>query len=95
MALKERLADWTELESAEYYLAIELGVFRGDEEWVGIKWIFWSANKLGNGLYKALLGLVDAGVLEYRDEPDHQVRWCRARESESEKAPDGKSGAFG
>lgn len=60
MSLKERLVDWTDLEEAEYYLAIELGVFRGDEEWVGIKWIFWSANKLGNGLYKALLGLVDS-----------------------------------
>ncbi|MEA5359655.1 hypothetical protein VA596_08920 [Amycolatopsis sp., V23-08] len=85
MALKERLADWVDLESAEYYLAIELGVFSGDEEWVGIKWIFWSENKLGSGLYKALLGLIDAGVLEHRDEPDHQVRWCHTPDPESEK----------
>jgi len=39
------------------------------------KFLFWTNNVLGDSLWEALHSLVRAGVLEYRDEPDHQFRW--------------------
>jgi hypothetical protein len=73
MALYDSLAEWTDSDGAAYLLAIELGVIKPDVPFTESKWIFWTDNPLGNGLHAALLALVDAGVLESRD--DDAFRW--------------------
>jgi hypothetical protein len=71
--LSESLADWTDADVAAYALAVELGVMAPATPFAECKWIFWSANRLGDGLHTALLSLVAAGVLESRD--DEAFRW--------------------
>jgi len=43
-----------------------------------VKWIYWSENSLGTMLHSTLERLSDLGVLEKREEPDLQYRWCSA-----------------
>jgi hypothetical protein len=74
MSLNEYLADWTDVDRAQYQLGRAIGLFAN----VSIqeaKSVFWTDNALGNALWDALHVLVRGGVLEYRDEPDHQFRW--------------------
>jgi hypothetical protein len=73
MAFYDSLAEWTDADGAAYQLAIELGIIGSNTSFVESKWIFWTDNPLGNGLHAALLALVDAGVLETRD--DEAFRW--------------------
>ena len=76
MTLRERLKDWNDVDGAMFELAVILGIMpAGDESWIKNKGIFWSNNPLGTTLYEMLQGLVKAGVLEFRDEPDQQFRW--------------------
>jgi hypothetical protein len=51
------------------------GCFR-EADFLGVKQVFWTDNHLGDGLHDALLALVSAGVLDRREEPDEQFRWC-------------------
>jgi hypothetical protein len=44
-------------------------------DFIRVKGVFWIDNKLGHGPHDALLALVDAGVLDRREEPDEQFRW--------------------
>lgn len=74
--LKERLADWTDVDLAAFQLARSLGLIAEDANFAsGVKHIFWSNNPTGNMLYKILPELVAIGALEKRDEPDDQYRW--------------------
>jgi hypothetical protein len=43
-----------------------------------VKWVYWSENPLGTMLHSTLERLSDLGVLEKREEPDVQYRWCSA-----------------
>ncbi|WP_262282227.1 hypothetical protein [Micromonospora sp. MA102] len=77
MALGDDLAEWTDVDCAQYELGRSLGLFSG-RSFMQVKWVFWSNNPLGQALWDMLQALVKAGVLEYRDEPDHQFRWRTA-----------------
>ncbi|MFC7242660.1 hypothetical protein ACFQO7_09225 [Catellatospora aurea] len=73
MSLKDRLSDWVDADGAAYSLALELGVFDQGIPFGEVKYLFWTVNPVGDGLHAALLVLVEAGVLEMRD--DHAFRW--------------------
>ena len=75
MSLADDLADWTDWDVAAYALGRALGLFR-EADFLGVKQVFWTDNHLGVGLHDALLALVSAGVLDRREEPDEQFRWC-------------------
>ncbi|MCG5441134.1 hypothetical protein NIE79_000068 [Micromonospora sp. NIE79] len=77
MALADELAEWTDVDGAQYELGRAVGLFT-DQMFLQVKWVFWSDNPLGQALWDMLHELVKAGVLEYRDEPDHQFRWKTA-----------------
>jgi hypothetical protein len=77
MNLADTLAEWTDVDSAQYELGRRIGLFT-DRAFQQVKWVFWTENPLGRALWDMLHSLVNAGVLEYRDEPDHQFRWKSA-----------------
>ncbi|MEV1319622.1 hypothetical protein AB0J14_26485 [Micromonospora arborensis] len=77
MGLADALAEWTDVDGAQYELGRAVGLF-SDDTFLQVKWVFSSNNPLGQALYDMLHALVQAGVLEYRDEPDHQFRWKTA-----------------
>ncbi|MEU4474074.1 hypothetical protein [Micromonospora sp. NPDC023888] len=77
MGLAHALAEWTDVDSAQYELGRTLGLFT-DRTFMQVKWVFWSDNPVGAALVDMLHALVKAGVLEHRDEPDHQFRWKTA-----------------
>lgn len=76
--LKRSLTEWTDADVASYYVAVALGVAPdpGNEWdfWGGKKWMFWSANPLGEGLYQVLEMLTASEVLE-KDEEKMRFRW--------------------
>jgi len=76
--LRRSLAEWTDVDVASYYVAVALGVAPdpGSEwdSWGGKKWMFWSANPIGDGLYRVLEMLTESGVLE-KDEDQMKYRW--------------------
>lgn len=74
MSLADDLDDWTDWDAAAYALGRTLGLFH-DADFPRVKHVFWTDNRLGNGLHDALLALVSAGVLDRREEPDEQFRW--------------------
>ncbi|MEU4804653.1 hypothetical protein [Actinosynnema sp. NPDC023587] len=92
MELREDLADWTDWDFAAYGLGLALGIFPPTGEFHRVKHLFWSDNALGVALHDVLMRLVDAGVLERRDEPDIQFRW-RA-DSARVRAPDSLPGSL-
>ncbi|MFF5076474.1 hypothetical protein ACFY36_05445 [Actinoplanes sp. NPDC000266] len=63
------MSDWRDSDSAGYELAVALGALPPDE-FTEHKWVFWTANPLGDGLHQALHALVSAGLLEHDDEKD-------------------------
>ncbi|TLD70665.1 hypothetical protein FEM03_10135 [Phragmitibacter flavus] len=76
--LKHSLSEWTDADVAAYYVAIALGLAPdpGGEWkfWGGKKWVFWSANPLGDGLYRILEMLTENGVIE-KDGEESKYRW--------------------
>lgn len=74
MTLADALADWNWWDGAQFELGQAMGHFAGCE-FLEVKYVFWADNPLGNGLHDILLMLVEAGVLERREEPDEQFRW--------------------
>ena len=77
MSLADDLSGWTDWDWAAYALGRALRLFR-DTDPARVKHVFWTDNRLGNGLPDALLAFVDAGVLDRREEPDEQFRWLRS-----------------
>jgi hypothetical protein len=77
VGLQEHLSEWTDWDVAAHVLGQSIGVFEEGSAMSDHKAVFWSDNQLGNGLHDALLGLVRAGVLARREEPDEQFRWVR------------------
>jgi hypothetical protein len=78
VTLAEDLAEWTDWDLAAYRLGVCLGAITGDFGTEN-KGVFWSDNRLGNGLHDVLLNLVEAGVLQRREVPDEQFCWRRER----------------
>lgn len=74
MSLADDLRDWTDWDGAAYAFGQAIGLFERTD-FQRVKHVFWTDNKLGNGLHDALLALANAGVLDRRDEPDEQFRW--------------------
>lgn len=73
--LRANLADWTDFDFAAYHGATALGVApKSEHAWGGKKWMFWSDNPMGRGLYEVLEMLTKCGVLEY-DEEEVRYRW--------------------
>lgn len=76
MTIKERLQDWADWDLAEHELGLALGLFTEDQKFAtDLKHVFWSANPVGDMLCETLRILTSVGILEHRDEPDHQYRW--------------------
>lgn len=73
--LRESLAEWTDFDYAMYELGVALCIFPIDSKMNDYKGVFWSQNKLGNGLLKIFDQLIELGYVEYRDEPESQYRW--------------------
>jgi hypothetical protein len=76
MALREDLADWTDLDVAAHHLARHLGVLPIESAMRDFKWVYGAKNRLSDTLVRTLDEYVSLGVLEKRDEPDLQYRWC-------------------
>jgi hypothetical protein len=74
-SLAESLRTWTDWDVSSFHLGRAIGLFERQEDWQRTKGVFWTDNRIGNGLRSALLALVEAGVLERREEPDEQFRW--------------------
>ena len=75
MALREDLAEWTDVDVAAHHLARHLGLLPFESAMRDFKCVYWSANPLGDLLVRTLDEYVSLGVLEKRDEPDLQYRW--------------------
>lgn len=73
-SLRTKLADWQDYDIAACYLAVALGIAPSDHDFCGKKWVFWSANPIGDRLHQMLLDLVELGVLENDDE-ECKFRW--------------------
>jgi hypothetical protein len=74
--LKQTLNDWADIDVAQYYLAVSLGLMQPDFPFPGqAKHVFWSDNPIGNMLADMLDELTQVDVLQKRDEPDYQYRW--------------------
>jgi hypothetical protein len=75
--LRGALQDWTDVDLAEYYTAVALGLIDPERSpfQTQAKHVFWTDNPVGNALHQLLETLVSLSVLERRDEPDLQYRW--------------------
>ena len=74
--LRENLGDWNDVEGAGYALAQCLGLLDPEVPYSDTKYLFWSANPLGDALIRTLDDLVRLGVLEEREDDGGTVyRW--------------------
>jgi hypothetical protein len=73
--LRERLTDWSDIDTSMSQLAQALGLFEPGES--GPKWLYWSKNPTGELLYRTLESLKELGILEFREDgpTDCQFRW--------------------
>lgn len=76
VSLKEKLVIWTDWDLAMFEIAVNLGMVPpGEESWLKNKGLFWSAGPVDDMLSALLQKMVEAGYLEYREEPGQQYRW--------------------
>lgn len=74
-SLRIALKDWTDVDLAQYAVATSIGLMpEGNFSRRG-KSVFWTNNPIGDMLHNFLERMVQAGILEKRDEPDFQYRW--------------------
>jgi hypothetical protein len=76
-SLKGYLADWTDIDVAQYWLGCTLGMFEADESlqvFRHLKGVFWTENSIGNLLHEMLETLISNNLLEF-DETSSKVRW--------------------
>ena len=90
---KDMLGDWTDWDGAAYSLGISLGLMPNASSFGRAKHVFWSNHPIGTMLYVMLDQLVEAGILEKRDEPDFQFRWNPSFRGSWEQDPDSRSAA--
>jgi hypothetical protein len=79
--LRVTLADWTDVDGSCHMLAQCLDIVPTQLQMTEVKWLYWSENPLGTMLHGTLERLSDLGVLEKREEPDLQYRWCATHPS--------------
>jgi hypothetical protein len=75
--LRSAIQEWTDVDLAQYSLALALGMIVPDRSPFATKakHLFWTNNPVGSALYEVLETLTRIGVIERRDEPDIQYRW--------------------
>ena len=73
--LRHALHDWTDIDVAQFYLAVSLGIMQSYVSFSQVKGAFWTDNPVANTLVEILDSLRKANILEKRDEPDYQYRW--------------------
>ncbi|MFI8320661.1 hypothetical protein [Streptomyces sp. NPDC085529] len=78
MVFSEAMKDWVDWDQAAYELGLSLGALTPDVPFSKSKRIFWEDNPTGRALHATLLALVEAGLLESRDD-DEQFRWASTR----------------
>ncbi|MER6344310.1 hypothetical protein ACWC10_06740 [Streptomyces sp. NPDC001595] len=78
MVFSKALEDWVYWDQAAYELGLSLGVLKADVPFSRSKRIFWEDNPAGRALHATLLALVEAGVLESRDD-DEEFRWSSTK----------------
>jgi len=73
--LKDLLSAWSDPDGAIFSLGVSLGLWPDDWLNYGLKykWIFWSANPLGERLYDCLIKLVEVGMIIESEE--RQYKW--------------------
>jgi hypothetical protein len=76
MTLREELKDWADADVAAHKLAKCLGILPSGSTMRSAKRLFWSANPIGDMLFHTLEQLARVGILDRREEPDLQFRWC-------------------
>ena len=76
--LRVALADWTDVVASAHTLTQCLGIMTSQLQMKEVKWVYWSENSLGMMLHGTLERLLELGVLEKREEPNLQYRWCSA-----------------
>jgi hypothetical protein len=74
LTLSVTLVDWEDVDYAGYVLAQALGLFP-DETFGEVKWVFDMDNPLSRILDQILTLLVEARVLDRRDDEGKQFRW--------------------
>ncbi len=73
--LKDPIADWTDIDVAEFHLATALGLMGPDTDSHRAKHVFWSNNPVGNMLYEIIKLLIEQRILETHPDDDTIVRW--------------------
>jgi len=75
--LRTALEEWTDWDAAGYHLATAVGLIDPEKHPFATKakHVFWSKHPVGDTLRDMLERLVALGVVQRRDEPDHQYRW--------------------
>lgn len=66
---RDRLKEWTDVDIAQFELGVVLGLW-GPDTYLTQKDVFWTHNRISNGLNETLRMLVRFGALEYNDEGD-------------------------
>ncbi|NGO75218.1 hypothetical protein G6045_05910 [Streptomyces sp. YC504] len=74
VGFSEALEDWVDWDQAAYELGLSLGVLTADVPFSKSKRIFWEDNPAGRALHATLLALVEAGLLESRNDYE-EFRW--------------------
>lgn len=80
-----KLVLWTDADVSAFQLAQSLGILGPKDTLISRKAMFWSDNVLGVLLYKMLMAMTAAGVLEFREDPDLQFRAKMKGEGNSAK----------
>ncbi|MEU3556168.1 hypothetical protein [Streptomyces fragilis] len=75
LPLSRTMADWVDWDQAAYLLGVSLGALSPDVPFSESKSLFWTEGPVSRGLHAALLALVEAGLIESRDD-DEQFRWA-------------------
>lgn len=66
--------EWVELGGTKVILAQSFGIVPPDSGW-GPKWLFETSNRVTNALGDVINKMRQHELLEYREEPDYEVRW--------------------
>ena len=74
--LKYYLQDWTDVDIAEWWLGVTLGLWQNTPQSFATehKATFWTNNLLGDYLYEQLKAMAAIGLLEH-DEEEWKFRW--------------------
>lgn len=72
--IREELADWTEIESVIDVFAVAYGLLPAGERFP--KAFYWATGSVVDILVNTIFKMVDAGILERRDDrADMELRW--------------------